>query len=59
MRAYRVGVVVFSIAFVGIGIALLVRTAGEGGGVVGYLLGALFVILGVARLTAERKRRGA
>jgi hypothetical protein len=26
--------------------------------VVGYVLGALFVVLGVARFTLERKRRG-
>ena len=56
--AYRAAIVVFSLAFVGIGVALLARTAAEGGGVVGFLLGALFVILGVARLTIERRRRG-
>jgi hypothetical protein len=55
---YRWGVVIFSIVFVGIGIALLVRTAAEGGGVVGFLLGGLFIALGVGRLTLERKRRG-
>ena len=42
--------------FVVIGVALLVRTASAGGGVVGYVLGALFVALGVARFTLERKR---
>jgi hypothetical protein len=49
---------VFSIVFVGIGVALLVVTAAQGGGVVGFLLGALFIVLGIARLTLERKRRG-
>ncbi len=44
--------------FVGIGIALLVRTAAEGGGVVGFLLGGLFIALGVGRLSLERKRHG-
>lgn len=58
MTFYRWGVVVFSVVFVGIGVALLVRTAAEGGGVVGFLLGALFIALGVGRLTLERKRRG-
>lgn len=58
MRAYSWAIVAFSIAFVGIGVALLVRTAAEGGGVVGFLLGGLFVVLGVARLTIERKRHG-
>jgi hypothetical protein len=58
MRAYTWAVVAFSVAFLGIGIALLVRTAAAGGGVVGYLLGGLFLALGVARLTIERKRHG-
>ena len=39
-----------------IGIALLVVTAVNGGGVVGFLLGGLFVALGVARIQLERKR---
>jgi hypothetical protein len=37
---------------------LLAVTAAQGGGVVGFLLGGLFVALGVARLTLERRRRG-
>ena len=53
---YRVAIVVFSIAFVVIGCALLVRTAVEGGGVVGFVLGGLFIALGVGRLVIERKR---
>jgi hypothetical protein len=55
MRAYRISVVVFSLAFVVIGVALLARTAAEGGGVVGYLLGGLFVALGAGRLTLARR----
>lgn len=58
MRAYSWSIVVFSALFVVIGVALLVRTAAEGGGVVGFLLGGLFIALGVGRLTIERKRRG-
>ena len=58
MTVYRWAVVVFSMVFVGIGIALLVRTAAEGGGVVGFLLGGLFIALGVGRLSLERKRHG-
>jgi hypothetical protein len=58
MTAYRWAVVVFAMLFVGIGIALLVRTAAEGGGVVGFLLGGLFIAFGVGRLTLQRKRRG-
>jgi membrane protein YqaA with SNARE-associated domain len=56
MRPYSVAVLVFSLLFVAIGVALLVRTASAGGGVVGYVLGALFVALGVARFTVERQR---
>jgi hypothetical protein len=55
---YRWAVIGFSLAFVAIGVALLAVTAAQGGGVVGFLLGGLFVVLGVARLTLERKRRG-
>ena len=58
MTFYRWAVVIFSVVFVGIGIALLVRTAAEGGGVVGFLLGGLFIALGVGRLSLERKRHG-
>jgi hypothetical protein len=55
---YRSAVVIFAVVFVAIGVALLVRTAAEGGGVVGFLLGGLFIALGVGRLTLERKRHG-
>jgi hypothetical protein len=55
---YRSAVVLFSVVFVGIGVALLIRTAAEGGGVVGFLLGGLFIALGIGRLTVERKRHG-
>ena len=57
MRGYQVAVLVLSVVFVGIGIALLVVTAANGGGVVGFVLGALFVALGAGRLTVERRRR--
>jgi hypothetical protein len=55
-RWYRRVVVGSSLAFIGIGIALLVVTALHGGGVVGFVMGGLFVALGVARITLERKR---
>lgn len=55
MKLYGWAVVGFAVIFVGIGIALLVSTAAAGGGVVGYVLGGLFVALGVARLTLQRK----
>jgi hypothetical protein len=56
VKAYRTAVLVFSTVFVAIGLALLVRTAAEGGGLVGFLLGGLFVALGVGRLTLELHR---
>ena len=58
MRFYAAAVVVFSALFVLIGIALLARTAAEGGGLLGFVLGGLFIALGVGRLTVERQRRG-
>jgi len=58
VRTYSVAVLVFCALFVVLGFALLVRTAAAGGGVVGYLVGALFIVLGVARFSLERQRRG-
>jgi hypothetical protein len=55
VSAYRAGVVVFGLVFVGLGIAMVVVTAAHGGGV-GYLLGPLFVALGVGRLYLLRAR---
>ena len=51
MRLYRGAVAVLALTFVGIGVALLAVTAAHGGGVLGFLLGALFIALGVGRLT--------
>ena len=48
-RLYRGGIVVFGLLFVGVGVALIVVTAAHGGGI-GFLLGALFVAAGTARL---------
>ena len=53
---YRRSIYVFSGIFVLIGVALLVLTAINGGGLVGFVLGALFVALGVGRIQLERKR---
>jgi hypothetical protein len=53
---YRRSIYVFSGIFVLIGLALLVVTAINGGGLVGFVLGALFVALGVGRIQLERKR---
>jgi len=57
MKLYRYAVVAFALVFVGIGIALLVATAAAGGGLVGFVLGGLFVALGTGRLTMLRQRR--
>ena len=55
MKLYRSAVAVLALLFVGIGVAMLAVTAANGGGVLGFLLGALFVALGVGRLTLLRK----
>jgi hypothetical protein len=49
LRFYRGAVLVFAVLFVAIGVALLVVTAAQGGGI-GYLLGALFIAVGAGRL---------
>ena len=51
MSFYRNAVALLAVLFVGIGVALLAVTAAEGGGVLGFLLGGLFIALGVGRLT--------
>ena len=55
MKLYATAVLVLALVFVGIGIALLAVTAAHGGGVLGFLLGGMFVALGVGRLTLLRK----
>jgi hypothetical protein len=57
MRTYALVVLGFCAVFVVLGLVLLVRTAAAGGGVVGYVVGALFIVLGVARFSLERQRR--
>jgi hypothetical protein len=53
---YRRSTVVFGLVSMGVGIALLVETAAQGGGTVGYALGVLFLALGVGRLYLVRRR---
>ncbi|CAN5310459.1 hypothetical protein BH18ACT12_BH18ACT12_07750 [soil metagenome] len=57
MNLYRYGLAAFAVTFVGIGIALLVLTVAQGGAAFGYLIGILFVALGVGRLYLLRRRR--
>lgn len=47
---YRRSVLLFGVLAIVVGIALLAETAAQGGGSVGYLLGVLFVGLGIGRL---------
>jgi hypothetical protein len=54
-RMYRRSAFVFALVVIGLGFALLFRTAAEGGGTVGYTIGALFIALGAARLYLLRK----
>ena len=57
MNAYRGAVAFFGALFIGIGIALVGVTAARGGALFGYLVGALFVALGVGRLYLLRAQR--
>ena len=56
MSYYGRSVLVFGVLSITIGVAMLAETAAAGGGSVGYLLGALFVALGVGRLYLLRRR---
>jgi hypothetical protein len=57
VRAYRYGIAAFAVVFIGIGIAVVAVTAARGGGSFGYLIGFLFVALGLGRLYLLRTRR--
>jgi hypothetical protein len=56
MNWYRDLVATFGYIAIAIGVALIVRTAVNGGGV-GIILGLLFIALGVGRLYLLRRRR--
>jgi hypothetical protein len=55
VKLYRGAVAVLALTFVGLGVAMLSVTAANGGGVLGFLLGGLFIALGVGRLTLLRR----
>ena len=57
MNLYRGAIAVFGVVFVGMGIALIVVTAAHGGAFFGFLVGLLFVALGLGRLYLLRSRR--
>jgi hypothetical protein len=54
--SYRGAIALFGVVAIGLGIALLIETAIEGGGV-GYLLGVLFIVLGAGRLYLLVRRK--
>ena len=53
---YRRSVFAFGLVAIALGIALFAETAAVGGGSVGYLLGVLFVALGIGRVYLLRRR---
>ena len=53
---YRRSVFAFGVLAIVLGLALLAETIAQGGGTVGYLLGVLFVALGIGRLYLLRRR---
>jgi hypothetical protein len=55
-QRYGYAVLLLSCLFMGIGIGLIVRTAQLGGGI-GYVIGVLFVGLGLGRLYLQRRSR--
>ena len=48
---------IFAVTFIGIGLAIIVVTTVRGGAAFGYLMGFLFLALGVGRLYLIRRRR--
>ena len=56
MKLYRGATFLFALTFLGIGVALLIVTAVEGGSAFGYLIGLLFLALGIGRLYLLRTR---
>jgi hypothetical protein len=53
---HKRSVFIFGVIAIGLGVALLVETVAVGGGSTGYVLGVLFVALGVGRILLLRRR---
>ncbi len=53
---YRRSVTIIMGVVVLVGFALLLQTARHGGGTVGFVVGALFIALGTARIYLLRRR---
>lgn len=56
MSFYRRSIWVFGVVSVVLGVALLVQTERAGGGTLGYVLGVLFIALGIGRMFLVRRR---
>jgi hypothetical protein len=56
VNLHQRSVLVFGVLAITLGIALLAETAAQGGGSVGFLLGGLFVALGIGRIYLLRRR---
>ena len=56
MSFYRRSTVIFGVIAIGLGTALLIETVAQGGGSTGYVLGVLFLALGIGRLYLARRR---
>ena len=56
MSFYGRATAAFGLVAIALGTALLIVTARHGGGSVGYLLGVLFIALGLGRLYLLRRR---
>ena len=59
IRMYNRAVFVLALFMIVAGFGILIRTANGGGGTVGYVVGALFIALGAARIHLLRRQRGA
>ena len=57
MSPYRYLVTAFAVIFIGIGLAILVDPTIKGGAAFGYIMGVLFIGLGLGRLYLLRARR--
>jgi len=55
VKHYRQAVLILNCLFVALGLAIIIRTAQVGGGL-GYLIGVLFLGLGVGRIYLQRRR---
>lgn len=55
MSFYRLSIAITSLALIFLGVAIVVRTALAGGGVVGFMIGPLFAAAGLGRLYLARR----